>query len=368
MKNIQNQPKVSIIIPIYNVALWLEDCLNSVVNQTLRDIEIVCVNDASTDNSLEILKKFASNDSRIILINQENNQGLSVTRNVGVQHSTGAYLYFLDSDDMLRLDAMEELYQKASNEKLYVLCFDGSTFFESELLEKKFKFEEEWCIRSKLYEGIKTGREMFLEMFPNGDYKVVVWLLFFDRKFFINNHFQFIPGILFEDNIFTYEVFLKAQKVAHVRNSFYMRRVRETSITTSSCNFSKSYSFFVNVLHFVEIIKNYVLTYEETIYFHKEIDRLLKLARNEYKCSSSEEQIKYLSLPLEISKMYKYLVVDYMALEKEVLETKRTLSKFRTTEKELKSTRKKLNDIKSGWSFRIGRIITWLPRKLLGRK
>ena len=91
-------PKVSVIIPVYNVEKYLKQCLDSVVNQTLKDIEIICVNDGSTDNSLEILEEYAQKDNRIIIISQEN-QGQSVARNIALEKATGEYVGFVDSDD-----------------------------------------------------------------------------------------------------------------------------------------------------------------------------------------------------------------------------------------------------------------------------
>ena len=101
--------KVSVIIPVYNVEQYLKECLDSVINQTLKDIEIICINDGSTDGSLKILEKYESLDDRIVVFSQENS-GLSATRNKGMQLSSGEYVYFMDSDDYLELNALEELY------------------------------------------------------------------------------------------------------------------------------------------------------------------------------------------------------------------------------------------------------------------
>ncbi|MBQ8256263.1 MAG: glycosyltransferase, partial [Alphaproteobacteria bacterium] len=98
--------KLSVIIPVYNVAEYLAECLTSVCNQTLTDIEIICVNDGSTDNSGDILQDFAKQDTRIQIINQEN-AGLSAARNSGLNYSTGEYITVLDSDDWIALDYYE---------------------------------------------------------------------------------------------------------------------------------------------------------------------------------------------------------------------------------------------------------------------
>ena len=114
--------KVSVIIPVYNTENYLRACLDSVVNQTLRDIEIICVNDGSTDNSLSILKEYAQKDSRIVLINQKN-AGVSVARNNAIAVAKGEYLAFLDSDDWFEPDAVETAYFKISQDKTDVVIF-----------------------------------------------------------------------------------------------------------------------------------------------------------------------------------------------------------------------------------------------------
>ena len=100
---------VSVIIPVYNAALFLDQCLDSVVNQTLRDIEIICVDDGSTDNSVDIIKKYMMSDSRIKLFRQSN-KGAGAARNFGLKYATGKYVHFLDSDDWLDLSAYEKTY------------------------------------------------------------------------------------------------------------------------------------------------------------------------------------------------------------------------------------------------------------------
>ena len=107
-------PKVSVIIPVYNTEKYLRRCFDSVVNQTLSDIEIICINDCSTDNSLEILQEYASKDKRIKLIDFKVNKGAAIARNIGIDAATGEYIGFVDSDDFVDLDFYEKLYKKAA--------------------------------------------------------------------------------------------------------------------------------------------------------------------------------------------------------------------------------------------------------------
>ncbi len=103
------QPKISIIIPIYNAERHIGQCLDSVVNQTYKNLEIICINDGSTDDTASILNEYKEKDKRIILINQ-NNMGNSISRNIGLNKVTGKYLFFVDADDYLMLNIIEKLY------------------------------------------------------------------------------------------------------------------------------------------------------------------------------------------------------------------------------------------------------------------
>ena len=111
MEDTEN-PMVSVIIPVYNAEAYLEECLDSVVNQTLKNIEIICVNDGSTDNSLDILKEYQEKDDRVIIINQEN-QGAGVARNQGIKVAKGNYLSILDADDFFELNMLELMCMNA---------------------------------------------------------------------------------------------------------------------------------------------------------------------------------------------------------------------------------------------------------------
>ena len=121
-------PKVSVIIPVYNTEKYVRQAVESILLQTLKDIEIIIVNDGSTDGSMTILEELAAQDERIKLFSQEN-QGLSVTRNVGLSHSTGEYVYFMDSDDLLTGDAVAKLYDVMNHigSEFVGMCFRKAT-------------------------------------------------------------------------------------------------------------------------------------------------------------------------------------------------------------------------------------------------
>jgi len=165
--------KVSVVIPVYNTYKYLPECLESVINQTLADIEIICINDGSTDFSSKILEEYASKDKRIKIISQ-NNQGLSCARNRGLEIARGEYIYFLDSDDKITLTALEELYDIAEKNKLDIIYFDAQVFFENEALKSKYEVFIQASKRNKNYIGIFSGPEIFVEFVKNREYRVSV--------------------------------------------------------------------------------------------------------------------------------------------------------------------------------------------------
>ena len=130
---IQNEirytPKVSVIVPVYNVEPYLKECLNSIIKQTLKEIEIICVDDGSTDNSLEIMKEYAKKDKRFTIITQKNLYA-GVARNAGLSVAKGEYLSFLDSDDFFELTMLEKMYKKAIKEKADICVCNFDTFID----------------------------------------------------------------------------------------------------------------------------------------------------------------------------------------------------------------------------------------------
>ena len=156
--------KVSIIIPVYNTEKYLRKCLDSVCNQTLQDIEIICVNDCSTDDSLEILKEYASNDNRIKIINFTENKGVAIARNTAIEQAKGEYIGFVDSDDYVDLDFYEKLYNAAKSEN-------------AELVVGKTQMENENGIKQKdpifdnFFSQVRKNKLHFTQFFWGGDTK-----------------------------------------------------------------------------------------------------------------------------------------------------------------------------------------------------
>lgn len=214
----------SIIIPVYNVELYLKDCLDSVHDQSFTDWEAICVNDGSTDGSVTILGKYAEKDSRFKIISQPNG-GLSAARNAGLKAAKGEYVLFLDSDDWLELNALEVLSKNIHGEDL--LCFSGRRFIEETNL-----FNPADVLAEKSYE---TGMDYYNEnALLHRDFAFVcVVLRMYNRMFLSENKLKFKEGIYHEDNLFTPVVCYYAKNVKQIRACLYDYRVRSSSITTT---------------------------------------------------------------------------------------------------------------------------------------
>lgn len=245
-------PKISIIIPVYNVERYLEDCLNSVLKQSMDEIEIICINDGSTDNSIKILNKFAILDYRIHIINQSN-AGLAKARNIGIEKAVGKYICFLDSDDMLASGALQRMYDMSEIDKLDVLCFDAKTVIDEEYSNRE-EDRREYCIRLNEYKGVKTGKEFFVKMIENDEFYNYAWLLFVNRQWIEEKQIYFYPGILYEDILFSLNCYLKSTRMSYQKSENYIYRIRKSSIMTSSVKFKNLYSYIINYKEVYKIL------------------------------------------------------------------------------------------------------------------
>lgn len=209
------KPKVSVIIPIYKVEKYLERCIDSAVNQTLHEIEIILINDGSPDKCPEICDSYKKKDNRIIVIHQKN-YGVAYARNEGLKKATGEYIYFIDSDDYILEDALYKLYTAVKKDDLDILATD---------VMKNTK--------GISYDKIITGEQFLLEQLKNKSLKILVFLNVYKRSFIINNNLYFKNLTVHEDEQWIPRVFLKAKRVKCVKTEHYRYTVRADSFTNS---------------------------------------------------------------------------------------------------------------------------------------
>ena len=214
---------ISIIIPVYNVAPYLRDCLDSALKQDMSNYEIICINDGSTDNSLSILEEYKKQFPQINLISQEN-KGLSAARNAGLRAATGDYILFLDSDDWIEPDTLQTLAEKQHGEDM--VCFNGRLYFEDETKEEP----DEGITETNL-----TGWDYYnnYALKPRKFHFVCTVLRMYKRNFLLNNNLFFKEGIFHEDNLFTPIACYYAQSVKVIPDTLYVYRIRSGSITNN---------------------------------------------------------------------------------------------------------------------------------------
>lgn len=242
--------KVSVVIPVYNAEKYIRECLESIISQSLQDLEIICVNDGSIDGSMDILKEFSEKYQKIKVFDQKNT-GASFSRNKGLRAASGKYIYFMDCDDMLLPGALERVYGLAESNELDMLLFNARVKYENDELKRKFHFDD-YFTKVKEYDGVKNGRIMLCEMWENTEYDECVWSRFVKRSFLIDNEITFFEETYYSDSIYSLMCHLKAQRTYYIPEEYYVYRVREQSMMTSKVSAYHLYSLVV-VYH--EILK-----------------------------------------------------------------------------------------------------------------
>lgn len=218
--------KISIILPIFNVAPYLEDTFESLINQTIKEIEIIAVNDGSTDNSADIIKKYQEQDSRIISLYQEN-QGQSAARNLALQYAKGKYIYMMDSDDLLNSpQALQICYEYAEKNNADFIFFDGETIIEKGANPITWNYKRTHLVE----ENTKYEGEFLLnKMLDNRKHNCVVWLLFIKHDYLKKIGLKFYPGIIHEDELFTSILTLESDSIYCLRQTLVKHRIRNAS-------------------------------------------------------------------------------------------------------------------------------------------
>ncbi len=254
-------PKVSIVVPCYNVARYVKECLDSLTGQTLQDIEILCIDDKSTDNTLEIIRECAAADERIHVFAQPQNAGQGAARNLAIEHAKGEYLLCVDSDDMLAPDACEKLVQKADADGLDMLMFSGYNFKDT----RKTRIPNPYW--SFEWTGCLNGRKIFnwrdiqhcLTSLP-----VSACLMLCNLNFLRHNNILFHVGLRFEDNAFLLKALLNAKRISVDKNEYYIRRVHNESTTQ---NWDK---YFADYIKIIDLMLQYLASIGATPFIYEQ--------------------------------------------------------------------------------------------------
>jgi glycosyltransferase involved in cell wall biosynthesis len=227
---IDNGCKVSIIIPVYNTEQYVHETVISACNQTLHEIEIICVNDGCTDNSPAILKALAESDNRIRIIDQLN-AGQSVARNTGIVNARGKYIYFLDSDDLIDPNTLEECYELCERGNYDFVTFDSDVHNPSDItIGNGLRYDRSTSLFEKL---CYTGIESINLQLAKTSYTPSVPLLFIRAQYIKDTKLSFHAGIIHEDQLFTALLYFRAKRMAYLPKQFFHRRIRSDSTMTT---------------------------------------------------------------------------------------------------------------------------------------
>ncbi|MDR2080608.1 MAG: glycosyltransferase [Campylobacteraceae bacterium] len=243
-----DNPKVSLIIPVYNVEKYLRKCLDSAINQTLKDIEIICVNDGSTDNSLKILKEYEKKDERIIVIDQKNG-GLSASRNAGLDIARAAYIMFIDSDDWIEPDTLEAHYETAIKEKVDVVMGNFMPILENETDIKRYNNYV------KYYSSLEKseGRYEFAGDFK--EYRSSACCKLYKKEIIDRYVLRFPVGLINEDEAWHWYYFSHVKSTYCLKKAYYNRLIRSDSIMSNREIHSVG---ILDMLHILEHVYNYL--------------------------------------------------------------------------------------------------------------
>ena len=209
--------KVSIIIPCYNIESYIEKCLKSIIDQTEKNIEIICVNDGSKDNTLAILQKYEQVDNRIRIINKKNG-GVASARNVGIKEANGEYIMFVDGDDYIDENMVEQLYVNAKKNNIDIIkCNRYDVYPKSKKIIKRRPLWEE----NKIIEKDSFNEKIYMDFFKRAKLGVV-WMTLIRNEIIKENDICFNEKMCVdEDVVFSFQVFLKAKRFMYLKDSYY---------------------------------------------------------------------------------------------------------------------------------------------------
>jgi glycosyltransferase involved in cell wall biosynthesis len=269
--------KISIIIPVYNAQDYLKETLDSVCNQSLKDIEIICVNDCSTDESLSILKKYADSDNRIKLIDFKENRGVSAARNAGIDSADGEYIGFVDADDHMALDFCDKLYSKSLETNADII--KGG--------DVRVEYSDGHVDTWQQNDSIRENKLNFYAQIYSAIYK---------SNLINDNKIRFPEQIsIGEDISFITKAAIVAKSISIVDDAIYYYMRREDSLDSEKYNLKKSKDFIEHIKIVEGYFEEFDLTLEDKkLFFARFISQLDKVRK--YKVESNSEEYKLLTM------------------------------------------------------------------------
>lgn len=263
--------KITVIVPIYNKEKYIEECINSLTNQTLQEIEIICINDGSTDNSKKIIESISKKEPKIKIINQKN-KGPGHARNQGLKNAKGEYIAFIDADDWIEQNTLENLYKKAKKDNSDLVLFNAIEHLPENKTRKRIYYPE--TIEKPF--NYQTKKDIVMNNY------LIVCTKLHKRKFLENNQIQFLNQGLFEDVYFHIKSTIKAEKISYINEILYnYRRTQKNTRQTQSLKSKESF-IFIDTLEEVKklLIKEKVYTQLEENFLQLKLRELKNILEN----------------------------------------------------------------------------------------
>lgn len=257
-------PKVSIIIPVHNVEKYLKESLDSVINQTLEDIEIICIDNKSEDKSLDILKEYARKDDRFLIFENKENIKQGLARNFGIEKARGEYIFFVDGDDFIKNDCLEKMYNKAKNDDsdITICCwapYDNKT--------KKINYKHDYALLKQIPEDFTEKVFSWRDIKDNIFWQSSVpWDKIYKRKFLIQKDVKFPGGVFFEDNVFVYDAFFKSSKISILREPLIFYRTNRKGAVTNTRD--KTFFDYLKIFNLIGDNLKKINLYDEMKYLY----------------------------------------------------------------------------------------------------
>lgn len=320
----------SVIVPVYNVEKYLADCLESILSQTYSNFEVICVEDCSEDNSLQILENYVEKDNRIKSVRNKQNGGLSFSRNQGIKNAKGDYIVFVDSDDMLVEDALQTISNTIGLDMPDIVYYDMESRNEGEWAKERIADNQ--LVNKKMDDRVYTGQEFFVETYCNNDVKIQAWRQALSIEFLRKNQLVFYEGIYHEDNLFSVLCAIKAEKVKYVCRKLYIYRRRDNSIM-STMSEQRMKSFFIVFVELWNYWKEHELTESMNIVLRKYLMEIVCRMKSmqayypdtmELGIAGEPEQLMFELLCLQEKEKYRFVgfskeQINKIKQEKEVL-------------------------------------------------
>lgn len=240
--------KVSVVVPVYNAGMFLRECMDSLVNQTLPDIEIICIDDCSADESLSILQEYQSQDKRIKIIRNEVNLGAAESRNNGLAKTAGKYVQFVDADDYLKTDTLETLFYVAESRKAD-MCFLDMELTASGTRKDTIPEGIRGC-----YPEVYNGKTFMKLLTENDEFFLYLCMVFYRNQFLRESNLRFRRLLIGEGGDFILRALCTAQRVI-VSNGKYYYRINETSIT--HINNAKYELLFGQTVQYIDVLRHF---------------------------------------------------------------------------------------------------------------